>query len=127
MKETEQKVTSWLDRMHSLLSWKIIFPDPNNPFGKTLSDKVLRELSENQDVLKKQLELHGSMDGEVIIKFKDLISLNVSTEHPIITKMNKKEFRDYLSGNGLVLMIESEVLNIQNAYKEELSRRAGAN
>ena len=115
--------TNWLSRMHSLLHWKFTAPEPNNPFKPPMSDKVLKELSEERDVLSRYMRLRGFLDGDEIITFTDMSALKLETEHPHLKIMPKAEIKKYLESSGLMQKFEDEMTAVQAAFKEELDRR----
>lgn len=121
--EEQSNEPNWLSRMHSLLQWKFTAPEPNNPFKPPMSDKVLKELSEEKPVLAKYMRLRGFLDGDEIITFTDMSSLKLETEHPHIKLMPKGEIKKYLEGSGLLQKLDEEMTVIQASFKEELDRR----
>ncbi len=121
--EENSNEPNWLSRMHSLLQWKFSAPEPNNPFKPPMSDKVLKELSEERPVLARYMKLRGFLDGDEIITFTDMSTLKLDTEHPNIKLMPKNEVKKYLETSGLMQRFEDEMTAVQAAFKEELDRR----
>lgn len=123
MTSTETKEPSWLERMHTFLTWKISPPEISNPYKQPLSDKALNELATDKSVLVKFIEIRAMMDGEELVKISDLSALNVKTAHPHISKMRKAEIKEYLSNFGIFGLVEKEIPEIQKNIMEELNRR----
>lgn len=122
MSETGQE-TNWFERMHTLLNWKIVFPDASNPFKPPMTDKVLNELATQVDILKKNTQVRFLLDGEEIASLTDLAALTLKTDHPMLKKMAKAEVRKYLESSGLLQTFDREIATAQAGYLQELARR----
>lgn len=121
--ESQAQEGNWLQRMHTLITWKFVHPEINNPFKPQMTDKVLNELATQIDILKKHCKVRFLLDGEEFASIGDLSTLNLTTDHPILKKMPKPEVRKYLEENGLLAKFNEELAATQVAFKEELARR----
>lgn len=120
---TDVTTQTWLDRMHTYLKWKIVAPEPNNPFKPPMSDKVLAELATQKPVLAKYVQLKCSMDGEEILKINNLATLSLETTHPELSKLSKVDLKRYLEFNKIMEIADQEMTQVQELYKSELARR----
>lgn len=119
---------NWLDRMHDFLRWQVIPPKAAVPFGKTLSDSVLQELSERKDVLIRYVKMRGMIEGDELVMVGGLDpytprGLTVETDHPNIASLTKADFHDYFIRRGIYDLISRELEAAQSAYRDELRRR----
>ncbi|NMC62946.1 MAG: hypothetical protein GYA55_07230 [SAR324 cluster bacterium] len=131
-KGTEEAVddfeASWLDRMHSFLRWQIIAPKPSVPFGKSISDSVLKELIECKEVLIRLIKMRGMIEGDELVMVggldpKSPRSLTIETDNPSISSLSKADFHSYFERRGVYTWIFKELEETQKSYKEELIRR----
>ncbi|RMD85426.1 MAG: hypothetical protein D6808_05310 [Candidatus Dadabacteria bacterium] len=122
--EFEEEELNWLERMHPLMEWKVVYPECNSPFGTPMSEKALNELASKKEILIKYLELRARVDGEEIIVIKNLPSnLEVITDHPAVVPMRKSEIKRYLTKMGVMDFVDKEMDNIQEIYRKELKNR----
>lgn len=120
-----EKQQNWLMRMHSLLEWRATYPECNNPFAKPMSQNVLEELSEEKEILRKFITLKARVDGEEIITIKDIPGqMEIITDHPALTSMNKKDIKRYLETFGIEDLVNRTIDQAQQEYKEELLVRS---
>lgn len=111
---------NWLMRMHSFLQWKLVCPELNNPYERKFSEKAIKELSEDLEVLKRYSKIRGLMDGEEIICISDLTKFEISTEHPSLSKLHRNEVKGYLETSGVLKDLEAELRETQSSYKQAL-------
>jgi hypothetical protein len=115
---------NWLERMHSFISWKVTFPECNNPFGAPMSDKVLIEFATKSEALLKYAELKGTVDGEEIILLKNITKeVEIKSNHPAVVTMKKSDVKNYLKKVELQKLVEAQVPAAQKMYQEEIQRR----
>jgi len=115
---------NWLERMHSFISWKVTFPECNNPFGAPMSDKVLIEFATKSEALLKYAELKGTVDGEEIIILKNITKeVEIKSNHPAVVTMKKSDIKNYLKKVELQKLVEAQVPGAQKIYQEEIQRR----
>jgi len=119
---------SWLDRMHSFLRWQIIAPKPNVPFGKSISDSVLKELIDSKEALIRLIKMRGMIEGDELVMVggldpKSPRSLTIETDNPSISSLSKADFHSYFERRGVYAWIFKELAEAQDSYKEELARR----
>lgn len=126
--EPDESDASWLDRMHGFLSWQVIPPKASVPFGKSMPDAVLRELSEKKEALLRFIKLRGLIEGDELVRIKGLDvqtsrMLVIESDHPNITALSKNDFHEYFQRKGVYALIFSEFDAVQASYKEELRYR----
>lgn len=115
---------NWLERMHSFISWKVSFPECNNPFGAPMSDKVLIEFATKSEALMKYAELKGTVDGEEILLLKNITKeVDMKSNHPAVVMMKKSDIKNYLKKVELQKLVESQLPEAQKYYMEEIQRR----
>lgn len=115
---------SWLDRMHNLLQWSVVYPQADNPFQEPIPTDKLTELANSKQALLKKVGLRCLLDGIEIVTIKNLSRFTMTTDHPQLTKLKKGECQRYLKRCGVVEMIEKELERIQMGYHEVLEQRA---
>lgn len=124
----EDSEPNWLDRMHPFMRWQVLSPKATVPFGKSLSDIVLQELSNRKDVLVKHIKLRGMIEGDELCMVAGIDpetprGLIIESDHPNIGDLTKSDFHNYFQRKGVYDWISSELDKVQNSYKQELRIR----
>ncbi len=124
----EESEPNWLDRMHSFMQWQVLSPKASVPFGKSLSDLVLQELSVRKDALIKRIKLRGLIEGDELCLIAGIDpdsprSLVIESEHPNIGDLSKSDFHNYFQRKGVYHWISSELDKVQYSYRQELKIR----
>ena len=118
-----QTEANWLERMHAFLTWKVVGLDFKNPYERRVSDKVLAELAESMDSLKKVARARGLMDGEEIIVVKNLKELLIESDHPSLSKLRKADLERYLGSCNVQSEWDRQLADLQQECRTELDRR----
>lgn len=122
---TEVKL-NWLDKVHPILEWKVLYQPADNPYGKSLSDKALMEYASDDRLLRKRLQLRAQLDGEEVLRVTDLERITILSSHPSVGALRKHDYVAYFKQHKFERWIRSEMERIQQEYREDLERRKAA-
>lgn len=120
---TQESEKTWFEKMAGYLVWKIMTPDLSNPFRPHMSDKSLQELTENEDRIKKLLDIKCFCDGYEILTLKNYLNPKCVTDHPSLTKVTVKEVMNMLEVQGVTHKIDEELKKVKEGISDELVRR----
>lgn len=120
---TTEVVPNWLDKVHPILEWKVLYQPAENPYGKPISDKALQEYTTDTRLLRKRLQLRAALDGEEVLRITDLERVSIQTSHPSVSKLRKSDFVNYFRHHKFENWIRGEMARIQDEYRQDLERR----
>ena len=119
---TEVKL-NWLDKIHPILEWKVLYQPAENPYGKSLSDKALMEYASDDRLLRKRLQLRAALDGEEVLRVTDLERVTILSSHPSVGSLRKSDYVAYFKQHKFERWIRGEMQRIQQEYRDDLERR----
>lgn len=124
-KKTEVLVSSdhWLSKMEGYLVWRVIGPRINNPYEVTYPDRVLMAMSKSRDLIRSHIKVRCLSDGHEVLLVDNLSLPILSTEHPCLIGISRKQVLAYLEYFGVEEEIERTIDRIQEEVQEELQKR----
>lgn len=124
-KNTEVLISDehWLSKMEGYLVWRVIGPRINNPYEVTFPDRVLAAMSKNRDLVRSHLKVRCLSDGHEVLMVDNLSLPILTTDHPCLIGITRKQVLAYLSHFGVEEEIERVIDRIQEEVTEEMQKR----
>jgi hypothetical protein len=114
---------TWFDKMGDALQWKVEVPNLFNPYQIPIPDRVLVQLSTNNEARRKACNLRCLCDGYEVLNVRNIDSPLLSTSHPCISAMTRNEILDHLTSKHIQDLVAFELDKLQVQATEELARR----
>lgn len=124
-KNTEVVISDdhWLCKMEGYLVWRVIGPRINNPYEITYPDRVLLAMSKNRDLIRSHMKVRCLSDGHEVLSIDNLSLPLLTTDHPCLIGITRKQVLAYLEYFRVEEEIERTIDRVQEEVAEELQKR----
>lgn len=121
--QLKDEESTWIDKMHGYLKWKVRGPDIHNPYAPHISNIQLNRLVNDPKYLRESIELRCTCDGYEVLVLTNLESPRIRCDHPCLNVLTTRQIVDAIGRHELDDFLQEELTKIKTELNHEIERR----